>query len=497
MKSIVEVKKTVARPEKVLQFGEGNFLRAFVDWQIDIANEKTGFNGNVVMVQPLAQGMAGMINEQKGLYTTVLRGIQKGEAVCDLRTITSTSKCLNAYEQFDDYIGYASSKDLRFVISNTTEAGISYAEGCTLEQTPPASFPAKVTQFLYHRFKAFNGDTTKGLVFIPCELIEKNGEKLHQFVVQYAKEWKLGEAFLAWLDEACVFCNSLVDRIVPGYPKNEAAELCEKAGYQDNLLVAAEIFHLWVIETQGDIESLKKEFPLADAGLNVIWTNDMSFYRTRKVRILNGAHTMFVPAAFQYGLDTVEESIKDPIIMAYLKKGLFEEIIPSMDGDKAALENYAGDVLERFANPYIRHMLLDITLNSTSKFKTRDLPSVIGYIEKKGKIPPALSFSIASLISFYKGVNVKDRAMKGTRNGVDFLIKDDEDVLHFFEDLYAENNASTEKGAKTIVKAVLSNTAFWAEDLSKSAVLENAVLAAFIEIQSKGMKQAITEFVNL
>ncbi len=491
MKAIHEVKQTVARPEKVLQFGEGNFLRAFVDWQIDIANEKSGFNGNVVLVQPLAGGMAAMINDQKGLYTTVLRGIQDGKQVCDMRAVTSVSRCLNAYEDFGSYIAYAASAELRFIVSNTTEAGISYAEGCKLDDEPPASFPAKVTQFLYRRYQAFKGDLSKGLVVIPCELIDRNGEKLYELVLKYSAEWQLEREFITWLEKACTFCCSLVDRVVPGYPRTEAEQLCEQLGYKDNLLDAAEIFHLWVIETKGNIEALKKEFPLEQAGLNVVWTNDMTFYRTRKVRILNGTHTMFVPAAFQFGLDTVEQSLKNETVYKFIKKGLFEEIIPSMDGDKDALTAYAADVLERFANPCIRHMLLDITLNSTSKFKTRDLPSVTGFIAKTGKTPRTLAFSLAALIAFYNGKDVKDRAMTGTRNGTPYLIKDDESVLRFFEDLYAKTAC-----AKEIADAVLSNTEWWAEDLTKYTEFAQSVTEYLTVIREKGMTEALTAFVN-
>ncbi len=308
MKSITEACKPVQRPEKILQFGEGNFLRAFVDWMVDIGNEKTDFNGNVVMVQPLENGMAGMINDQNGLYTTVLRGVQNGQTVSELRTINSVSRCIQAYAEYDTYMDLSKSEDLEFVVSNTTEAGISYNPADKLEDKPQASFPGKVTAFLYNRFKHFNGAKGKGLVFIPCELIDKNGDKLKEIVLQYASEWKLEGAFIDWINEECDFCNSLVDRIVPGYPRDEADALCTELGYKDNLLCAAEIFHLWVIETKKDHS---KKLPLADAGLNVIWTDDMSFYRTRKVRILNGAHTMTVPAAFQYGLDTVEDCIKE------------------------------------------------------------------------------------------------------------------------------------------------------------------------------------------
>ncbi len=476
MKAIQDTIEPVARPEKILQFGEGNFLRAFVDWMVDIANEKAGFNGNVVMVQPLERGMAEMINAQKGLYTTVLRGVQEGKEVSELRTIRSVSRCLNAYTEHEEYLKLAESPDLRFVVSNTTEAGIAYGPADRLEDRPQSSFPGKVTAFLYRRWRHFAGDPSKGLVFIPCELIDKNGDRLRELVLRYAGEWNLEKAFAEWVEGACDFCNSLVDRIVPGYPKDEAPALCGRAGYQDNLLVAAEIFHLWVIETKKDHS---RELPLAQAGLNVIWTDDMSFYRTRKVRILNGAHTMTVPAAFLSGLDTVEECMQDDAVRSFMDKGLFEEIIPSMEGDVEALKKYAADVAERFANPWIRHLLLSITLNSVSKFKTRDLPSLTGFAAKRGKAPPALAFSLAALIAFYEpaepGKGTANGELTGKRGGGTYPIKDDPAVLERFDALYAVRDKSAAARAARIAREVLTDVSWWGEDLTAIPGLEDAV----------------------
>lgn len=477
LEAITSVNQKTTRPEKILQYGEGNFLRAFVDWMIDILNEKTDFNGSIVQVQPLDRGMAEMINAQNGMYTTVLRGIQNGKPVCDKRLITSVNRCLNPYSQYDEYIKCASNPDLRFVVSNTTEAGIAWDGSCKATDTPPVSYPAKVTQFLYKRFQNFSGDKSKGLVFIPCELIEKNGMHLREYVLQHAQEWNLGKDFIDWVENACSFCSSLVDRIVPGYPAPEAETLCNEIGYKDNLLDAAEIFHLWVIEGK----NFSKELPFDKAGLNVIWTEDMSFYRTRKVRILNGTHTMFVPAAVQYGLTTVEESLNDKTMCAFINKGLFDEIIPSMDGDKDALKSYAADVLERFRNPYIRHLLMSITLNSVSKFKTRDLPSLIGYIEKFNKVPAILSFSVAALINFYKTCAEA---------------KEDEKVLEHMKNLFATNSGTSEKDAKAIVSDVLSQTAWWGENLNDRAGLTDAVTGHLVAIWKDGMKKAVGDMVK-
>jgi tagaturonate reductase len=491
MKKIIEAMEPVPRPEKVLQFGEGNFLRAFVDWQIDIANSKTGFNGNVVVVQPLERGMGDTINAQKGLYTTVLRGVQNGQTIEELRPIKSISRCLNPYSRFDEYLGCAENPDLRFVISNTTEAGIAYNAEDRLSDRPQRSFPGKVTAFLFRRFEHFQGDPAKALVFIPCELIDKNGDKLKEIVLRYAREWNLGEAFLAWLD-AGDFCNSLVDRIVPGYPGEEAAALCEKIGYEDRLLVAAEIFHLWVIESKKDH---RREFPLADAGLKVIWTDDMSFYRTRKVRILNGAHTSSVLAAYLYGLDTVEQCVKDPLISKMMRKGIFEEIIPSMEGSAAELTQYANDVLERFANPYIKHLLLSISLNSVSKFKTRVLPSLTGSLAKTGRLPPVLVFSLAALIAFYKGGGLAGRELRGSRNGIPYPIQDDEDVLKRFAALYAGAEGDGAAAAQRISRAVLGSAEWWGEDLLAYPGLLEAVSAYLAAIWRSGIKNVIEGLV--
>ncbi len=489
MKNVSEMTVKTDRPVKIVQFGEGNFLRAFVDWIIDILNEKSDFNGSVMMVQPLKNGMGEMINAQNGIYTTVLRGVQNGKPVEEFRKVTSVKGCINPFTQYDEYIKLAENPDLRFLISNTTEAGISYHEGDKLEDRPQVSYPGKVCAFLYHRYRTFGGDKSKGIIAIPCELIDKNGDNLKRIVLQYAEEWKLEEGFIDWLNTACDFCNSLVDRIVPGYPRAEAEAICNKLGYQDNLLDSAEIFLLWVIECHG--KTHEDELPTDKAGVNVIWTDDMSFYRTRKVRILNGTHTMMVLAAYQTGLNTVEECIKSDLIFPFAKRGLFDEIIPSMDGDKEQLRQYAGDVLERFANPYIVHLLLSISLNSVSKFKTRDLPSLLGYVKKEGKLPPVLTFSLASLISFYEGTEYDGTALKGTRNGEHYAIQDSPEILEKFRKLYSASYADVKEKASVIAHEVLSDASWWGEDLTAVAGLEKLVAADLESIWTVGMTKAI------
>lgn len=489
MKGIVETVKTVDRPIRVLQFGEGNFLRAFVDWIVDNLNEKAGFDGNVMMVQPLANGMGDMINAQKGLYTTCLRGIQNGKPVEEFRQITSVAGCINPYSDYDAFASQAENPDLRFVISNTTEAGIAYHAGDRLEDRPQVSFPGKLCAFLYRRYKAFGGDASKGLVMIPCELIDKNGDNLRRIVLQYADEWKLEKEFVDWVENACDFCNSLVDRIVPGYPRAEADAICQKLGYKDNLIDTAEIFHLWVIECHR--KSYEDELPTAKAGLNVVWTDDMTFYRTRKVRILNGTHTMMSLASYLCGIDTVEDSVKSPVVGPFMRDGLFNEIIPSMDGDVEELKKYASDVLERFANPYIEHLLLSISLNSVSKFKTRDLPSVLGYVQKTGRLPQHLALSIAALIAFYRGTEFEGDALVGDRNGGKYLIKDSREYLETFASIYGAQHKCNGCLSKALCDGILTKEDWWGMDLTTIPGLRDAVEGYLVKIFDEGMEAAI------
>jgi tagaturonate reductase len=503
MKAIYEAVSPVKRPERVLQFGEGGFLRAFVDWQIDIVNEKTHFNGNVVVVQPLPQGMGDQLNAQKGLYTTVLRGLKDGKPTVETRTIKSISRCINPYTEFDEYIKCAENPDLRFVVSNTTEAGITYDPSVKLEDKPQASYPGKLTAFLYKRFQFFKGNPKKGLILIPCELSEDAGLNLRICILQHARDWHLGADFLNWFNNDCDVCSCLVDRIVPGYRplmnkeengKTQAENLCEKLGYEDKLLDSAELFHLWCIESA---TSHEKELPLVKAGCHVIWTPNMEFYHTRKVRILNGTHTMTVLAAYLAGLTYVQDCFKDKDVYKFMSDGVFNEIIPSIGGDQKQLVDYAHDVFERFQNPFNPHALMDISLNSVSKFWTRDLPSVTSYITNMGKVPSHLAFSMAALITFYNGKEVTKNekgapALQSTRlNGETYFNNDSLPVLEFFATLNKKTDSAAEKA-----KAVLSNVDFWKEDLTKYTGLEDAVAKALDTIQKKGMKDAIAEIAN-
>ena len=469
------------RPIKVLQFGEGNFLRAFVDYFIDIANEQGKFDGDIVLVKPIEFGSLDRFREQESQYTVQLRGIVDGEPKKISRVVTSVTDVVDAYEEYDRYAAFAKLDSLRFIVSNTTEAGIVYDDTDRLELNPPKTYPGKLTKFLYERYQHFQGDVTKGLVMLPVELIDDNGIHLKDCVQKLAALWQLEEGFAAWLEEACVFTSTLVDRIVTGYPKDEAAQLCEEFGYQDNLIVTGEPFALWVIESAKDISG---EFPLPDAGLPVIFTDNQKPYKQRKVRILNGAHTSFVLASYLCGNDIVLESMQDELILHFMKQTIFDEVIPTLTLPKEELEEFAQAVITRFHNPYVKHALLAISLNSVSKWRARCMPSFLGYLEQFGKLPKHLTFSLAALLAFYTGSEIRDKALIGHRDGAEYQILDDAAVLAFFAQ-------HSQDDTEAYVHAALANTDFWGQDLSALDGVEQAVAADLKEIRTLGMRQAM------
>ena len=466
--------------ERILQFGEGNFLRAFANWMIHEMNKKAGFDAGVVAVQPIDQGLINMLNDQDGLYTIYLNGIKNGEAISEHEIIDCIQRGINPYTNYDDYLANAENSDLRFVISNTTEAGIAYNPEDKLDDAPQKSYPGKLTALLFKRFEAFKGASDKGLIIIPCELIDRNGDNLKRIVLQYASDWNLGEEFIDWIEHDNIFCNTLVDRIVPGYPRDKMDTITAELGYKDNLVVEGEQFHLWVIEAP---ETVKEEFPSEACGLNVVFTNNMEPYRTRKVRILNGAHTTLVPVGYLYGIEKVRESLEDDVVGTYLKEAIFNEICPTLDLPEAELNQFANDVLDRFRNPYLEHALMSISLNSISKFKTRVLPSVIEFIKRKEALPKRLLFSLASLITFYSG----------KRGDESIALKDDQSVLDFFSKNWMAVNAS-ELTLEDLVNAVLSNTDFWGEDLTAYNGLASQVSAYVSKIRVDGIGSVLNEF---
>ena len=489
MKTINDVieKKYGNYPEKVLQFGEGNFLRAFVDWMIDKANRDGIYHGSIVLCQPIAQGLKDMINAQDGVYTLAMRGAENGQPVEKIEVITSVSRCINPYENYEDLMEIARSADLEVVVSNTTEAGIAYHAGDQPTDRPPVSFPAKVTAFLYERYKAFHGDPEKGLLFLPVELIDNNGAELKRIVLQYAQEWELGQEFTDWINTANAFTSTLVDRIVTGYPRDEVSYFEEKLGYKDNIIDTSELFNLWVIE--GDKKWADK-LPVHKTDANVIWTDDVKPYKKRKVRILNGAHTSTVLAAYLAGFDIVGDFMKDDTVRTFMNNVIYQEVIPTLDLPKEELESFAAAVNDRFANPYIKHKLLDIALNSCSKFNARCLPSLLGYVEEKGVLPKCLTFSLAAFIKFYQG-EWKDGVYTGTRkDGTQYPLRDDESVIRFFADAWSGNDA------EGTAAAVLSNKDFWSgKDLTEVPGLKDAVAGYLREMEEKDIKEIMAGLI--
>lgn len=468
-------------PERIIQFGEGNFLRAFTDWIIDSMNKELNFNSGVLVVQPRGADKAIKLNEQDGLYTLYINGIKNGLAVSEKQVVNCITRAISAANQYEEYLKAAENPELRFVVSNTTEAGIVLNEEDKLEDAPQSSFPGKLTSFLYHRYKAFNGDVTKGLIILPCELIEKNGERLKEIVLELSALWKLEEGFVKWINKANLFCNTLVDRIVPGYPKDKIEQITKELGFEDSFLVEAEQFHLWVIEGP---QWLKEEFPAHKLGLNVLVVDDLTPYRTRKVRILNGAHTAMMPVAYLYGLETVRDAVENDDTGKYIREAIFDEIIPTLNSEKEGLESFAKDVLDRFRNPYINHYLMSISLNSMSKFETRVLPSILEYKNSTGKLPARLTFSLAALISFYKG----------ERAGEKITLSDDKDVLEFISNIWEDNKGSKEDLLK-VVKEVLALKKVWKLDLNDIDGLTDMVFEHLNKIESLGMKKALQEII--
>ncbi len=479
-------------PKRIIQFGEGNFLRAFVDWMVHQLNKKGLFNGRVVVVQPIKEGLAAAINEQDGLYTLLLRGLEGGKRKEKKEIISSLSRCLNPYTEWDACLKCAEDPLVEFVISNTTEAGIVFEAEELVADRAPQTFPGKLTAYLYHRFRHFRGDPDKGLVIIPCELIDRNGDNLRKAVLQYIRLWKLPEEFYHWAADHNQFLNSLVDRVVTGYPKDEIETITKSLGYEDSLVDTGELFHLWVIEGP---KAISERLPFHKLGLDVVWTNDMAPYRTRKVRILNGAHTSSVPAAFLYGLDTVGEMMDDEVMGKFVRQIIFDEIMPSIDLDQAMLKNFAAEVIERFRNPYIKHYLLSILLNSSSKFKARVLPSITEYYRLNGKLPEKLTFSLAALISVYKNGKVEGGGMKATRASGEFVMKDDLWVLEFFEQAWSGFDGSRD-AALRVAAAVLTNSRLWGKDLSSVSGLVDLVAEYLHDIDSRGIKDTVAGLIR-
>ena len=465
-------------PERIIQFGEGNFLRAFVDWIVWNMNVKADFNASVVVVQPIAQGMVDMLNKQDCFYHVNLQGLDQGVAVDNLTMIDVISRALNPYTENEAFMKLAEQPEMRFIISNTTEAGIAFDPSCKLTDVPASSYPGKLTQLLYHRFKTFHGDKTKGFIIFPCELIFLNGHKLKETIFQYIELWNLEEAFKAWFEEACGVYATLVDRIVPGFPRKDILTIQEKLQYNDNLVVQAEIFHLWVIEAPKEVA---EEFPADKAGLNVLFVPSEEPYHERKVTLLNGPHTVLSPVAYLSGLNIVREACQHEVIGKYIDKVMFGELLETLNLPKDELIQFGKDVLERFNNPFVDHQVTSIMLNSFPKYQTRDLPGLKTYFDRKGVLPSGLVLGLAAIITYYKG---------GKRGDDEIKIQDDVKITNLLTDLWATGCT------KRVAEGVLNAEFIWGENLNLIPGLTEKIVYYLNSIQEKGMIHVVKEVVN-
>lgn len=465
-------------PERVIQFGEGNFLRAFADWMIQAMNDKAGFNGSVVVVQPIPDGRIDALNRQDCMYHVNLQGLVNGEKVNSLERIDAVSRALNPYTGFDAFLKLAEQPEIRFVISNTTEAGIVFDPSCKPGDKPASSYPGKLVQLLYHRFKTFDGAPDKGLIIFPCELIFLNGHQLKEVIYRYIDLWRLGEAFRHWFTEACGVYATLVDRIVTGYPHTEIASIREELGYNDHLVVRGEVFHQWVIEAP---QSVAEEFPAAKAGLNVLFVEDEEPYHLRKVTLLNGTHTAMAPVSFLSGADIVRDACRHEVLGGYIRHVMFNELMPTLDMPEGELAGFANDVLERFNNPYIDHSVTSIMLNSFSKYKARDLPGLKIYLKRKGTLPKGLVLGLAAMIAYYKGEPRFD--------GKPCEPNDAPEITALLHGLWSSGSAAE------VARGVLAATSVWGEDLNEIPGLPDLLAAYLRDIQEKGMLAAVKETV--
>lgn len=467
-------------PTKIMQFGEGNFLRAFVDWQIDILNETTDLNAGIAIIRPIDYDALPLLNVQDGLYTSIIRGLNEaGEAVAEHRIISSVNEEIPVYKEFAKYMALAENPELKMIFSNTTEAGIEYIDTDKLTDAPAKAFPAKLTQWLHHRFEFFNGSSDSGVVIIPCELIDYNGEKLKEIVLQYCQLWQLSDTFVSWLNNDNDFCSTLVDRIVTGFPRDEHAELQEKLGYLDNFMVTAEHFHLFVIQGPDHLADL---LCLEGSELNIKIVDDISPYKQRKVAILNGAHTAMVPLAYMANIDSVGEALAEPLFERYLTALISNEIIPTLDLPKDELQAFANDVLNRFRNPYIHHLLMAISLNSMTKVKTRLLPQLLTFVESKKTVPPMMAMALAGQILFFKG----------ERNGEKIALSDSEQWLELFNTLWT-SYTNKEIDITKLVSEVLGAQWHWEQDLNSVPGLTAQVSESLQAMLDQGVSAVLEQ----
>ena len=456
------VKDRPLRPERVLQFGGGNFLRGFVDWIIQHLNENTDFKGNVVIVKPTPGGEYKSLREQDGLFHTILSGSRNEKGFQDIKLIDCVSKIIHPYHEFEAFLNSAENPELNIIISNTTESGIIFREKDQEISSTASTFPGKLTQWLHRRFKVLGGGAISGCTILPCELIEDNASHLRAFILKYAELWQLGSQFSEWIEEHQHFCNTLVDRIVTGYPQEQADAIGEQIQYQDSLLVAGEDYHSWIIE---GTEDLLQTLPFDQTSLHVQIVNDLQIHREIKVRILNGLHTAMVPVGYLNGQRTVREVMLDDRMSRYLNQLLATEILHTIDFDIDKLQSYAAAILDRFQNPAIEHQLKSIALNSISKFRTRLLPTLLAHYRSTDTIPPHTARALSALLLFYSG----------SWQGAELPVQDDPEIQQYFKaewKNYSEGKQSLDK----TVRAMLREKSYWHEDLTLLKDLQFVVI---------------------
>lgn len=462
-------------PVTVLQIGEGNFLRGFFDWMMSECIKRNVFAGSIAVMQPRPSGQANIarLASQDGLYTLVTRGLEEGTPVSRTEVISVFSKVFDPYTEWEEFKRLAVSPDLRFVVSNTTEAGLSYRPE-PLGSGPILSFPGKIAYLLHLRYTAYPDSTGHGLIFLPCELLERNGEALRDAVLQYADDWGFSDAFKEWVIGHNRFLNSLVDRIVTGYPEEAQAEAWfEEWGYRDSLLCTAEPYHLWAIEAEPELGKL---LPFHEAGLNVHFTNDLTPFQQRKVRILNGMHTWMAPLGLLHGVGHVRELLEHEELGARLRVLAGREISPALPYPAEEIEAYVAEVFDRFANPYIVHRLSAIAMNTLSKFRIRLLPSLVWYEGQNQNVPEQLIMGLAGLLRYYKVNRETDGTFTGRDfNGQTYTVSDNVAQLERMAEIWS-GVAAGEELSRT-VRHLLAEEIFWGQSLAEWASLADNVTA--------------------
>lgn len=472
-------------PERVLQFGEGNFLRGFADYFFDILNEKGLFNGKIVAVQPIEQGMGAKLNEQEGLYTLYLRGLNDGQRTSSKRIVSAISRVINPFEDDRIFLDCAANPELRFIISNTTEAGIAF-DGNDRQGDIRGTFPAKLANFLWERYKIFGNEKGKGFIILSCELIDDNGAVLKNYVTKYHELWNLPKEFVQWVEAENIFCGTLVDRIVTGYPRSEIETLTKENGYIDEVIDTGEPFAFWAIEGP---DWLRRELPFEEAGLPVRIVSDQSSYKKRKVRILNGAQTATTLPAYLSGLEYERAYMEDALFLKYISGIMFDEIIPATDLPADDMKRFADSCLERLANPYIDHRLYDISLNSVPKWRSRILPTLKDYYDKFNKLPKYLTFSLAALLAFYSCSRQEDGTFLGMYGSQPYAVNDDFNTLEFFAE---KSKLSTPE----YVREYLQNTGMHGADFSLLPGFEEKVTGYLDSVRNRGMLETVADLVN-